>query len=132
MQYQFIFDDRSSFYFIVLYFGALLISVTPTYKKHRDNMGYNALGASGAVSAVLFANIFLNPWQKVYLYGLISLPGILAGTAYLIYSHYMGKRGGDNINHDAHFWGAVFGVIFTVCLKPSLFSDFISKMMHFY
>lgn len=129
-QYGYVFGGLSSFYFIMLYVGGLVISVAPTYKKHRENFAYNALGASGAVSAVLFANILFNPWDKIYFYGILPIPGIVAGVAYLIYSHYADKRGGDNVNHDAHFWGAVFGLVFTIALKPSLFSYFISRLIH--
>jgi membrane associated rhomboid family serine protease len=129
--YDAVFGDKGTFYFILLYLGALLISITPSYKKNMHNAGYNALGASGAVAAVLFAAILFKPLDKVYLYGIIGIPGILLGVAYLAYSYYMDKRGNDYINHDAHFWGAVFGVIFTVALKPTVFLHFIDQLTSF-
>lgn len=129
-KYHLVYGNLGTFYFIMLYAGGLIISVAPTYKKHRQNFAYNALGASGAVSAVLFANILFDPWDKIYLYGLIGIPGVLAGAAYLVYSHIADKKGGDNVNHDAHFWGAVFGFVFTIALKPSLYSYFINQLLH--
>jgi membrane associated rhomboid family serine protease len=129
--YAAIFEEKATFYFIMLYFGGLLISITPSYKRHRHNAGYNALGASGAVSAILFSAILFQPLQKIYLYGIIGLPGILVGVAYLLYSYYMDKRGGDNVNHDAHFWGAVYGVLFTIAMKPSIALFFIDQLTSF-
>ena len=129
--YSAIFEEKALFYYILLYVGGLVISIAPTYKKHQHNAGYNALGASGAVSAVLFTAILFRPLDKIYLYGLIGLPGIFLGLAYLGYSYYMDKKGGDHINHDAHFWGAVFGVLFTVLLKPSVFLHFLDQLTSF-
>lgn len=129
--YAAIFPGKSDYYFSLLYFGGMLISVAPSYAKHKNDPGYNALGASGAVSAVTFAAILFDPMSKIYIWGIIGLPGIVLGPAYLAYSWYMGKKGGDNINHDAHFWGAVFGVLFTIALKPNLFLHFIDQLTNF-
>jgi membrane associated rhomboid family serine protease len=129
--YGYVFPDHNSYYFILLYLGAIVISDLPTYKKHTHDPSYNGLGASGGVSAVLFASIIFNPWQKIYLYGIIGIPGIVAGVAYLAYSYYMDKKGGTNVNHGAHFWGAVYGFIFTIALKPSLGLFFIQKLIDF-
>lgn len=129
--YSYIFPDNHSYYYLMLYLGAIVISDLPTYKKNIHNVSYNGLGASGGVSAILFASIIFNPWQKIYLYGIIGIPGIIAGVAYLIYSYYMDKKGGGYINHGAHFWGAVYGVIFTLALKPSLSIHFLNKLLEF-
>ena len=129
--YGAIFEEKALFYYILLYVGGLIISIAPTFKKNRHNAGYNALGASGAVSAVLFTAILFRPLDKIYLYGVIGLPGIFLGLAYLAYSYYMDKKGGDHINHDAHFWGAVFGILFTVLLKPSVFLHFLDQLTSF-
>jgi membrane associated rhomboid family serine protease len=126
-----IFEERGLFNYLMLYLGGLIISITPSYKKHMHNPGYNALGASGAVSAVLFSAILFQPMAKIYLYGLIGLPGILVGVAYLVYSYYMDKKGGDNVNHDAHLWGAIFGIIFTIALKPSITLHFLDQLTSF-
>jgi membrane associated rhomboid family serine protease len=129
--YEIVFPVNSKYYFMLLYFGGMLISVAPSYAKHKNDPGYNALGASGAVSAVTFAAIVFDPLNKIYLWGFIGLPGILLGVAYLGYSWYMGKKGGDNVNHDAHFWGAVFGALFTFGLKPSLVLHFFNALINF-
>jgi len=126
-----IFEERGFFNYLMLYLGGLIISITPSFKKHMHNPGYNALGASGAVSAVLFSAILFQPMAKIYLYGLIGLPGILVGVAYLVYSYYMDKKGGDNVNHDAHLWGAIFGVVFTIALKPSITLHFLDQLTSF-
>lgn len=125
------FENRANYYFLLLYFGGLVTAVIPTYKKNKENMYYNALGASGAVSAVIFAFVLLEPMQKICLYGLLCLPSIVFGVAYLIYCYYMDKKGGDNVNHGAHFWGALFGFFFTILLKPELLLTFFQKLIYF-
>lgn len=129
--YNEIFAEKGTWYFILLYLGGIVISITPSYKRHKHNAGYNGLGASGAVSAVLFAAILFQPLQNIYLYGFIKLPAIVVGVVYLVYSFYMGRKGGDNVNHDAHFWGAVYGVIFTIALKPTIFMYFIDQFTNY-
>lgn len=119
------------FYYLVLYFSAIVLSSLSTLKKHRDNHYYNAVGASGAVSAVLFACIFFAPWQKLLIWAIIPIPGIIFGVLYLFYSHYMGRKESDNINHDAHFLGAVYGLTFPVLLEPALFYAFLNELLSF-
>lgn len=117
--------------YIVLYLTALIASSIFDFIKNRNNSGYAALGASGAVSAVLFATLIFDPWSKgVALFGIIALPNIVFAVLYLWYCYYMSKRGGDNIGHNAHLWGSVYGFVFTAILKPELFKDFIEKLMH--
>ncbi len=110
--------------FPVLYFGGMLFATLPGMAKHRNDPGYRSVGASGAVSAVVFAQILLLPTHKVSLFFLADLPAWLFGVLYLVYSQVMDKRGGDNVAHDAHFYGAVFGVLFTFALRPGLLLDF--------
>ena len=126
--YSVIFEGKAVFCYLLLYLGGIVISITPSYKRHMHNAGYNALGASGAVAAVLFTAILFRPLDKIYLYGVFGLPGIIVGVAYLGYSYYMDKKGGDLINHDAHFWGAVYGVLFTIMLKPSIVLHFLDEL----
>jgi membrane associated rhomboid family serine protease len=126
--FSYVFGEKAIWYYLIMFFGALIISDLPTYFKHNNNPNYNALGASGAVSAVVFSSIVFAPMANIYLYGIIGLPGILLGLAYLGYSFYMGKKGADNINHDAHMWGAIFGFGFTIILKPSLFMHFVNSI----
>ncbi|MBA2423290.1 MAG: rhomboid family intramembrane serine protease [Chitinophagales bacterium] len=121
------FGSRGWYYFILLYIGGLLISDLPTYAKHQNHPWYSSLGASGAISSVLFAFVLLNPLGTIYLY-FIPMPGIVMGVLYLAYSWYMSRKGGDNINHDAHFYGAVFGIVYTLLLRPSLGLEFINQL----
>lgn len=123
-----VFGDNGWIYYIVLYVFSILFSVVYDLARNKNNPGYNAVGASGAVSAVLYANIFFAPLEKVYLFGLLPLPGIAFGVAYLLYSWYMAKRGSDNIGHYAHFWGAVFGFVFPIIFRPELIKYFFSAL----
>ncbi len=109
--------------FLVLYFGGMLFATIPGMAKHRHDPSYRSVGASGAVSAVLFAQIVMLPTQKVSLYFIQELPAWLFGALYLVYSYFMDKRGEDQVAHDAHFYGAVFGVLFTFVLHPPLLTD---------
>ncbi|MCK4662914.1 MAG: rhomboid family intramembrane serine protease [Bacteroidales bacterium] len=117
-------------YFLLLYFGGILISTLTTLIKYKNDHLYNAVGASGAVSAIVFTSIFFNPWNKIYFYGIIGIPGILLGVIYLIYSYYMSKKDIDNINHNAHFIGAVFGLVFPCIIDYNLFWLFINQLFN--
>jgi membrane associated rhomboid family serine protease len=110
--------------YLVLYFGGMFFATLPGMAKHRDDPGYRSVGASGAVSAMVFAQILMLPTNKISLFFLADLPAWLFGLLYLAYSYAMDKRGGDNVAHDAHFYGALFGVLFTFVLRPALVFDF--------
>jgi membrane associated rhomboid family serine protease len=125
------FENKAEIYFVLLYLGGMLASNVWSLIKHQNDYYYNAVGASGAVSAVLFTFIFLDPWEMLYLFAIIPIPGIVFGVGYLIYSYQMGKRKSDNVAHDAHFLGAVFGFVFPIILKPELFSRFIELLPNF-
>ena len=115
--------------YMALYFGGIVASSVPSYLRHNRNPHYAALGASGGVSAVVFAAILFEPWQNLYLYGVIAIPQILAGAAYLFYSWYSDKRAADNIGHMAHFTGALWGFLFTGFLNLELFTRFLQKTL---
>ncbi|QCK13350.1 rhomboid family intramembrane serine protease [Mangrovivirga cuniculi] len=115
--------DSAPFVFLGLYLVAIIVSEIPTFLKHKENPGYNSLGASGAVAAVIFSCIIFDPWREIYF-----VPGIVFGVLYLIYSWYQTRNARDQINHDAHFYGAVFGIIFTLILEPGLFGSFLSEL----
>lgn len=117
-------------YYLVLYFGGILFASLPAFYKHSDNIHYNSLGASGAVSAVLFSTIVINPSMSLYLFFIpIPIPAVVFGPLYLLYEYYMGKRGRTNIAHDAHFAGAVFGIFFTLILDFNYFiNNFINQV----
>lgn len=112
--------------FLLLYFGGMIIASVSDLIRYRNASWYSSIGASGAVSAVLFTAIFLNPWDKILLFAVVPIPGILFGVLYLGYCQYMAKQSRDNINHNAHFYGAIYGFIFPILLKPDLFQMFIS------
>lgn len=119
--------------FLVLYLGGIIISDLPTYFRHRHDPGYRSLGASGGVASVLFAGILFQPIGKVYMMFIpIGIPGFIWGVLYLLYSYYMGRRQGDNINHDAHFYGALYGVVLTAALIPGVLSYFAQQVLGYF
>lgn len=120
--------------YLLLYVLGGILSSLYSYEKHKDNLFYNAVGASGAVSAVVFATIAINPTMGmgiIFIPG-IHIPGFLFGFLYLAYSWYMGRKQRDNIGHDAHFWGSIFGFIFVFLVKPPLFLNFIVQIQHYF
>jgi membrane associated rhomboid family serine protease len=120
--FQYYFQIKGYVYFGLLYIAGIGFSSLFDYGKHKDNIYYNAVGASGAVSAVVFSSIILYPAGKIFLFFIpIGIPAPIFGVLYLIYSAYMARKGTDNIGHSAHFWGAIFGVVFTIAINP----DFI-------
>lgn len=119
----------STLHFLILYFAGMAIATLTTIRKHKDNYNYNAIGASGAVSAVVFAYIFFSPKNTLLLMGVIPIPAILFGILYLVYSQYMRRRGGDRVNHDAHFVGAVFGFLYPIILEPGLIKVFFNQLL---
>jgi membrane associated rhomboid family serine protease len=129
--FDYYFGNRAIAYFLLLYFGGILASNLWSLIKHQNNYYYNAVGASGAVSALLFAFIFFNPWEKLYFFGILPIPGILFAVGYLFYSYQMSKKSTDNVAHDAHILGAIFGFIFPILLKPQLFTQFIDQLFSF-
>ena len=118
-----------SWQFGLLYFLGLILSDIPTVFKHKDNFHYNSLGASGAVSAVLFSYILYNPMSKIYIMFIpIGIPAVVFGFLYLIYCAYASRNSRDHINHDAHFFGALTGLIFTIIFVPGIIQNFISVL----
>ncbi|MDJ1492773.1 rhomboid family intramembrane serine protease [Cytophagaceae bacterium DM2B3-1] len=117
--------------FGILYIVGIIVSDIPTYLKYKNYSYYNSLGASGGVSAVVFAFILFNPQAKLGLMFIpfLKLPAFLFGALYMFYSIYMSKRGGDNINHDAHLWGALFGIAFSVIVYPPVVNLFMSQIL---
>lgn len=122
------FGSRHTLYYLLLYLGGIIFSNVYALIKHHKNYFYNAVGASGAVSAVLFAAIFFAPWENIYFFGILPIPGIVFAVLYLVYSYQMSKKQKDNVAHDAHFLGAVYGFFFPVILNPQLFQTFLDKL----
>jgi membrane associated rhomboid family serine protease len=123
------FGRISVYYYLILFFGSVIFSSLWSLVQQKDNPYYNAVGASGAVSAVLFTAIFFDPWNPVYLFAILPFPGIIFGGLYLYYSYYMSHKKLDNIGHDAHFLGAVFGFFLPVVLRPSLLIIFFEMLL---
>ena len=115
----------------ILYFGGIIISSLITLYRHRNNRWYNSVGASGAVSAVIFTSIFFSPLDRLYFFAVLPIPGIVFAVLYLVYSSYMGRRNRDNINHDAHFLGAVYGFVFPILIDLDLLKHFITELSIF-
>lgn len=123
------FGLKGELYFLLLYVGGILFSTLFDFKKHKNDPYYNAVGASGAVSAIVFASILLYPEGRLMIFPLpFAFPSWIFGALYLIYSAYMGHKGVDNIGHNAHFWGAVFGLVFILILIPSSFKNLINTI----
>jgi membrane associated rhomboid family serine protease len=126
VEYNFIgiFGSSGKWIYLLMYVLALCASLLPTYSKNKDNYHYRSLGASGAVSAVVFTKILLDPITGVGLFFIpVFIAGFLFGAIYLIVSHWLSKRGRDNINHSAHIFGALFGVGFTI-VACKVFSEY--------
>jgi membrane associated rhomboid family serine protease len=115
--------------FGVLYIASLILSDLPSVAKHKNDYWYHSLGASGAVSAVIFSYILYSPMSKMMIIPLpIPIPAILFGVLYLIYCHYASKHARDNVNHDAHLFGALCGVFITIILNPAIIPIFIHQV----
>jgi membrane associated rhomboid family serine protease len=108
--------EGGKWYYLAMYITALLISLLPTYFRHRNNYAYRSLGASGAVSTVVFTALMLVPTAEVGFFFLPAIPGFVFGPLYLIITALLDRRGGDNINHSAHLWGALYGIAFIILL----------------
>jgi membrane associated rhomboid family serine protease len=110
-----IFGGAGKWYYLLMYVSALAVSLLPTYSKHKNDYYYRSLGASGAVSAVVFAGLMIAPYVEV---GLIFIPPIIPGFVfaplYLLITAYMERNGRDNINHSAHLWGSIYGLAFII------------------
>ena len=122
-------DTAGIILFVVLYMSAIAVSTIGDLVKYRDDCYYNAVGASGAVSAVLFASILFEPKMGIYIYLIpIPVPGYIFAPLYLLYCWYMARRNMDNIGHTAHFWGALYGLVFPLIFRPDIILHFIAQL----
>ena len=125
-----LFGTLGSFYFVLLYFGGIVASSLPTVKKEANNPYYRSIGASGAVSAVLFSYILMYPTSMLGFMIVIPIPAIIFGVLYIWYEKRMAEQGmNDGIGHDAHYYGALFGVIATLVFNPSFFMNFVQQIL---
>ena len=122
--------DLGHTHFILLFVLGVIISDIPTFLKYKDVPHYNSLGASGGVAALVFCSIIYNPLSTLYIFPIpFPITGFLLGVAYLIYSYFQSKNARDNINHDAHLFGALFGVVYAFFANPQKASTFLEKII---
>ncbi len=114
--------------FLLFYLAAIVVAILPSYLRHRGDANYRSLGASGAVSAVLFSFILFAPWSMIVIF-IVPVPAILYAVFYVGYSFWMDRRGGDHINHSAHLAGAVYGVVTTLIVEPRALDVFMDQLM---
>ncbi|MDR2013663.1 MAG: rhomboid family intramembrane serine protease [Rhodanobacter sp.] len=123
--------DIGAIGFLLFYAGGLAVSCLPSYLRHKTDYHYRSLGASGAVSAVLFAYILLRPWSRILIFGAIPMPAIVYAALYLAYTIYMDRQRTDHINHSAHLWGAIYGVVVTMLIDPRVLSNFLYQLTRY-
>ena len=114
--------------FVLFYLSAIVVAMLPTYLRHRHDPRYRSLGASGAVSAVLFVFILVAPWSLIFVF-FLPVPAILYALMYVGYSVWADRNAHDNINHSAHLAGAAYGVLFTVAMEPGVLASFLSRLL---
>ncbi len=120
---------KGLFYYALLYFGGIIFATLLDFRRQKNNPYYDAVGASGAVAAVVFSSIILAPTNSLFIFPIpFPIPAYIFGVLYLIYSAYMGQQNKDNIGHNAHFLGAVYGLIFTVAINPQFFYYFTHQL----
>lgn len=115
--------------FILLFVLSGVLADVFTYRKYSDNPNFRSVGASGSISGIMFAYVLFYPLEYLYLYGIIPIPGIIAAVLYLWYSNYASKKEGGRIDHNAHFFGAVTGLVFTIIVYPPVVSHFINELL---
>jgi membrane associated rhomboid family serine protease len=127
------FQSNAKWIYLILYFGAIIVSSVPAYEKHKNNPGYSAVGASGAIYAVLFSYILINPTAMLGIMFIpFPIPAFVLGILYLVYEWYMSKRGRTNIGHDAHLWGGLFGIVFTLILHHEFAQRFYYQIVELF
>jgi membrane associated rhomboid family serine protease len=111
--------QAGSIYYLILYVVGAIAATLPSLRKHGDNYGYNSVGASGAVSAVMMAYMIFFPLSQLSFFFFIPMPAFLGVLVFFVFEHMMNRSGKTNIAHDAHIWGALFGILFVVVLDPN-------------
>jgi len=129
--YTDIFGFMGIFLYLITYLAGIIVSNIKTFIKYKDSSYYNSLGASGGVASILFASILYRPTSSICLYFALCIPAFILGALYLIYTYYSTRGRSDNINHDAHLYGSLFGIVFTILLRPVVIIEFIERIKNF-
>ncbi len=125
---DYLYGTSGTLYYLGFYLLALVVSDAPTFLKHRKDHWYNSLGASGAVAAVIFACVIIRPVDNIYFFFILPVPAIIFGILYLVYSYVSAQKQAGGINHDAHFYGALFGMGLIILIEPRLISSFFEQL----
>lgn len=127
--FGYLFGAKATAYFLGLYLLGIVIASLPDFFQKKDSVYFNSLGASGGVSSVVFCGIILNPLMELMIFPIpIPMPAYIFAFLYVGYSIYMEKRQMDNVNHLAHLWGALWGVIFILLAQPNAIANFIEQI----
>lgn len=126
-------EKLGKLYYIVLFTGGIYAASLTEYYRNKNNPDYSSLGASGAISSVLFCFIVLSPLSQISFF-FFPMPGWIAGVLLLGVSYYLIQRKrntsySDNISHESHFWGAMFGILFILVVKPVLAKYFFLQVL---
>lgn len=116
--------------YVILYLLNIIFANVPTTIRNKHNPAFSSIGASGAVSGIIFIFILLQPWSILYLFFIIPVPAIIAGAGYLIYSSWAANQGHGRLDHSAHFGGAVAGMIMIILLNKEIATDFLFRLVH--
>ncbi|MDF0692277.1 rhomboid family intramembrane serine protease [Aquirufa ecclesiirivi] len=123
-----LYPESGQIIFVVFYVTAIVAADLPTYFKQSKNSHFNSLGASGAVSAVIFAGILFFPTEKIYLFGILGIPGFIYAGLFTWYSIAMDRRGRDYVNHSAHLYGGLYGLVFVTLMYPKVWLTFVEQV----
>lgn len=115
--------------YVLFYIGAIALAILPTFLKHKNNPRYSSLGASGAVSAVVFGYILLAPWATLWVF-VVPVPAIIFAFLYVGYSIWAEERGRGNTNHSAHLVGGIVGMLATIAIEPNIIAHFFNALLH--
>lgn len=129
--FSLLFGSAGKWYYLFMYISAFVVSILPTYFRHMNDYYYRSLGASGAVSAVIFAGMMLSPATTLIIFPIPArIPGFIFAPLYLLMSAYLDRKGGTNVNHSAHIWGAIYGLLFIIAGSKLAGFDIIRNAVH--
>jgi len=115
--------------YVLCYLLIILLADIPSFFSKRNDPGYSAIGASGGTSGIIMIFVLFNPWSMLLLFFAIPIPAIILGVGYLAYSSWANQNSNDNIDHGAHFWGAVAGIVLCIIFLPESLGIFLEKVV---